>query len=226
MKAGTRPRLAWALAALVAAPIMAGGCAPGRYALKGEEARTAAEFFAAAGAVPFPVVASYTGSAEVAGRNVPFVAGVNSRGPGRETVGLYDPLGRAVLFLENADGNVSVTRGPAAAEVLAGDLDRVPQGPLALRWDGFSVGRVLAGAPGFAVSGGEPRKTGDGAWVLVDGPQTLFTDPARRHLARAEYELSGKRVAVSYPGREGSGPPRTVLIEARGAKLLLRRDEE
>ncbi len=226
MKAATRPRLAWALAALSAALLFAGGCAPGRYALKGEEALTAAGFFAAAGAVPFPVVASYTGSAEISGRAVPFVAGVNSRGPGRETLGLYDPLGRAVLFFENAGGEVSVTRGPAAAEVLAGDLDRVPEGPVALRWDGFSVGRVLAGAPGFAVSGGEPRKTRDGAWVLSDGPQTLYTDPARRHLSRAEYEISGRRVTVSYPGREESGPPRTVLVELRGAKFSLRRDEE
>ncbi len=224
--AATRPRLAWALAALVPALFLAGGCAPGRYALKGEEARTAAEYFAAAGAVPFPVVASYTGTAEISGRAVPFVAGVNSRAPGSETLGLYDPLGRAVLFFENAGGEVSVTRGPAAEEVLAGELDRFPQGPVVLRWDGFSVGRVLAGAPGFAVAGGEPRKTRDGAWVLSDGPQTLFTDPARRLIARAEYELSGKRVTVSYPGREGIGPPRTVLIELRGAKFSLRRDEE
>ncbi len=226
MRAATRPHLARALAALVPALLVAGGCAPGRYALKGEEARTASEFFAAAGAVPFPIVASYTGSAEISGRTVPFVAGVNSRAPGRETLGLYDPLGRAGLFFENEGGEVSVARGPAAEEVLAGDLRRVPQGPLALRWDGFSVGRVLAGAPGFAVAGGEPRKTGDGAWVLVDEAQTLFSDPARRLLSRAEYDISGKRVTVSYPGREGNGPPRTVLIELRGAKLMLRRDEE
>ena len=53
-----------------------------------------------------------------------------------------------------------------------------------------------------------------------------FTDPARRLLARAEYEIGGKRVAVSYPGREGSGPPRVVAIEVRGAKMTLRRDVE
>ena len=53
-----------------------------------------------------------------------------------------------------------------------------------------------------------------------------ITDPARRLLARAEYEIAGKRVAVSYPGREGSGPPRAVTIEVRGAKMTLRRDAE
>jgi hypothetical protein len=185
----------------------------------------ASGFFAAA-AVPFPVVASFSGSAEVSGRTVPLVAGVNSRAPDRETVGLYDPLGRAVLFLDNAGGEVSVTRGPAAGEYLAGDLRRVPDGEVVLRAEGFSLGRVLAGAPGFPVSGGEPGRTADGAWVLVDGLQTLFTDPARRLLSRAEYEIAGKRIAVSYPGREGSGPPRTVTIELRGAKMTLSRDAE
>ena len=222
----TGSRRAAIFAALLPALLLAGGCAAARYALHGEEARTASGFFAAAGAVPFPVVASFSGSAEISGRTVPFVAGVNSRAPDRETVGLYDPLGRAVLFLYNAGGELSLTRGPAAEEFLTGELSRLPHEPVVLKADGFSLGRVLAGAPGFEVAGGQPGKSGDGAWVLADGPQTLFTDPARRMLARAEYEIAGKRVAVSYPGREGSGPPRTVTIEVRGAKMTLRRDAE
>jgi len=226
VRAVTGSRRAAIFAALLPALLLAGGCAAARYALHGEEARTASGFFAAAGAVPFPVVASFSGSAEISGRTVPFVAGVNSRAPDRETVGLYDPLGRAVLFLYNAGGELSLMRGPAADEVLTGDLRRVPREQVVLRADGFSLGRVLAGAPGFAVTDGSPGRTGDGAWVLADGPQTLFTDPARRLLARAEYEIAGKRVAVSYPGREGSGPPRTVTIEVRGAKMTLRRDAE
>ncbi len=226
MTAVTGSRRAAISAVLLPALLLAGGCAAARHALLGEEARTASGFFAAAAAVPFPVVASFSGSAEISGRTVPFVAGVNSRAPGRETVGIYDPLGRAVLFLDNAGGEVSVTRGPAAEEFLAGDLRRVPNGQVVLRADGFSLGRILAGAPGFPVAGGEPGRTGDGAWVLADGPQTLFTDPGRRLLARAEYEIAGKRVAVSYPGREGGGPPRTVTIEVRGAKMTLRRDVE
>ena len=225
MREVTGSRRAAIFAALLPALLLAGGCAVARHAIHGEEARTASGFFAAA-AVPFPVVASYSGSAEISGRTVPFVAGVNSRAPDRETLGLYDPLGRAVLFLYNAGGELSLTRGPAADEFLAGDLRRVPREPVVLRADGFSLGRVLAGAPGFAVAGGNPGRTGDGAWVLADGPQTLFTDPARRLLARAEYEIAGKRIAVSYPGREGSGPPRIVTIEIRGAKMTLRRDAE
>lgn len=226
MRAVTGSRRAAIFAALFPALLLAGGCAAARHALHGEEARTASGFFAAAGVVSFPVVASFSGSAEISGRTVPFVAGVNSRAPDSETVGLYDPLGRAVLFFYNAGGEVSMTRGPAADEFLTGDLRRVPREQVVLRADGFSLGRVLAGAPGFAVAGGEPGRAGDGAWVLADGLQTLFTDPARRLLARAEYEIAGRRVAVSYPGREGSGPPRTVTIEVRGAKLTLRRDAE
>ena len=153
-------RRAGTYAALVPALLLAWGCAAPRRALQGEEARTASEFFAAALA-RFPVVASFSGSAEISGRTVPFVAGVNSRAPDRETVGLYDPLGRAILFLDNAGGEVSVTRGPAAEEYLTGDLDRFPRGLIVFRWDGFSLGRVLAGAPGFQVSGGEPGKIAD-----------------------------------------------------------------
>lgn len=185
----------------------------------------ASGFFAAA-AVSFPVVASFSGSAEVPGRTVPLVAGVNSRAPDRETVGIYDPLGRAVLFLDNEGGKVSVTRGPAAAEYLGADVRRVPDGEVVPGAEGISLGRVLAGAPGFPVAGGAPGRAPTGAWVLEDGRQVLFSDPARNLLARAEYEIAGKRFVVSYPGREGSGPPRTVTIEVRGAKMTLRRDEE
>lgn len=226
MRGVTRSRRAAISAALLPALLLAGGCAAARYALRGDEARAASGFFAAAGAVPFPVVASFSCSAEISGRTVPFVAGVNSRAPDRETVGIYDPLGRAVLFLYNAGGELSLARGAAAGEYLTGDLSRVARGQEVLKADGFSLGRVLAGAPGFPVAGGEPERTADGAWVLADGSQTLFTDPARRLLARAEYEIAGKRVAVSYPGRDGNGPPRTVTIEVRGAKMTLRRDVE
>lgn len=224
MRAATGAGRAATFAALVPALLLAGGCAA-RHALRGEEARAASGFFAAA-AVPFPVVASFSGSAEVSGRTVPLVAGVNSRTPDRETVGIYDPFGRAVLFLDNAGGKLSVTRGPAAAEYLGDALRRVPEGEVVLGADGFSLGRVLAGGPGFPVDGGEPGRAADGAWVLEDGRQTLFSDPARRLLARAVYEIAGRRVAVSYPGRAGGGPPRTVAIESRGAKLTLWRDEE
>ncbi len=226
MRAAAGGRRSGALAFLLPALLLAGGCAPARYALKGEEARSASEFFAAAAAVPFPVVASYSASADFRGRTVPFVAGVNSRAPDSEVLGVYDPLGRAVLFLDNERGEVRLSRGPAAVEFPGGGLDRIPPEGVAFRAEGLSLGRVLAGAPGFRVAGGEPGRTADGAWTLSDGPQTLFTDPARRFLARAEYEISGKRVAVAYPGREGNGPPRTVTIEVRGAKLTLRRDAE
>ncbi len=225
MRPAAGPRRA-ALSALLPALLLVGACAPGRQALRGDEARTASEFFAACAAVPFPVVASYTASAEVGGKTVPLVAGVNAQAPGVETVGVYDPLGRAILFLDNEGGTVRVSRGPAAPEFSTAGLDRIPPEGVAFRSEGFSFGRVLAGAPGFPVTGGEPRRARDGAWVLSDGPQTLFTDPSRRLLARAEYEVSGRRVAVSYPGREGSGPPGAVAIEGRGAKLLLRRDAE
>ncbi|MGE5190358.1 MAG: hypothetical protein ACM3NF_09895 [Gemmatimonadota bacterium] len=225
MRPAAGPGRAGVVAVLVPALFLAGGCAATRQALRGEEARAASGFFAAA-AVPFPVVASFSGSAEISGRTVPLVAGVNSRAPDNETVGIYDPLGRAVLFLDNAGGEVSVTRGPAAGEYLAGRLRRIPDGEVVVRADGFSLGRVLAGVPGFPVADGRAGRTAEGAWVLEDGPQTLFTDPSRRVLARAEYEIAGKRIAVSYPGREEGGPPRTVTIEVRGARMTLRRDAE
>ena len=156
MTSAAGPRRAAALGALLAATLLAGGCASARHALRGEEARAASGFFAAAaGSVRFPVVASYSGAAEFSGRVVPFVAGVSSPAPDRETVGVYDPLGRAVLLLDNAGGEVSVTRGPAADALLPGELRRVPDGKVVLRGDGFSLGRILSGAPGFPVSGGE-----------------------------------------------------------------------
>ncbi len=225
MRPAAGPRRA-ALAALLPALLLLGACAPGRQALRGEEARTASEFFAACGNVAFPVLASYTVSAEVRGKTVPLVAGVNAQAPARETLGVYDPLGRAILFLDNEGGTVRVSRGPAAPEASDAGLERVPPEGAAFRSEGFSFGRVLAGGPGFPVTGGEPRRDRDGAWVLFDGPQTLFSDPSRRHLARAEYEISGRRVAVTYPGREGSGPPGTIAVEVRGAKMTLRRDVE
>jgi hypothetical protein len=76
------------------------------------------------------------------------------------------------------------------------------------------------------VTGGDLGGTPEGEWVLEDGRQRLFSDPSRRILSRAEYDFRGKRVTVSYPGRESPGPPSLVTIEVSGAKILLRRDRE
>lgn len=148
---------------------------------------------------------------------LPFLAGVNSRAPAEETVGFYDPAGRPVLFLANDGARITVSRGPAAGEFHMPDLPPVPAGPV-------SLGRILAGAPGYPVTGGDPGRTREGEWVLEDGRQRLFSDPSRRILSRAEYDFRGKRVTVSYPGRESPGPPSLVTVEVSGAKILLRRD--
>ena len=195
------------------------GCAPARHRLIGEEARTAAAFFGSVSAVSFPVRASYSGIAEISGRTVPFLAGLYSRTPSEETLGFYDPMGRAVLFLRNSGGWLSVSRGPAAKEFPREDIRPVDAGPV-------SLGRILSGAPGYAVSGGEPARMADGSWVLEGGAQTLFSDPARRLLFRAEYAISGKRVNVTYPGRDAPGSPRMVEVEIMGNRIVLRRDEE
>jgi hypothetical protein len=142
---------------------------------------------------------------------------VNSRAAGEETVGVYDPAGRPVLFLTNDGKRITVSRGPAAGEFPPPDLPPVPSGPV-------SLGRVLAGAPGYPVVEGDLGGTPEGEWVLEDGRQRLFSDPSRRILSRAEYDFRGKRVTVSYPGRESPGPPLRVTVEISGAKFLLRRD--
>lgn len=134
-------------------------------------------------------------------------------------MGVYDPMGRPALFLSNDGSRITVTRGPAAGDSLPQHLPTVPAGPV-------SLGRILSGAPGYAVEGGELSRTKDGGWVFENGRQTLFSDPTRRFLLRAEYDFRGKRVTVSYPGRDAPGPPPLVRLEVSGAKIVLRRDTE
>lgn len=212
---------AWVAAALFAASGgILQGCAPARYRLAGMEAVEARELFSSA--VPaFPFKSSFSGIARVSGSSYPFIAGVNSRSSDDETVGFYDPLGRAVLILSNDGARLTVSPGPAAGELprgaLPGESIVVPAGPL-------SLGGILSGAAGYPVGEGRPARTSDGEWVLSDGRQTLFSDPLRRHLARGEYEIAGTRIVVTYPGRDTPGPPSFVAVEASGAKILLRRD--
>lgn len=147
------------------------------------------------------------------------MAGVNSRTAAEETVGFYDPLGRPVLFISNDGMTIAVSRGHAAGEFPVQDFPPEPAGPV-------SLGRILSGAAGYPSNGGNLGMTPEGEWVLEDGRQSLFSDRPRRLLSRAEYRFSGKRVAVSYPGRETPGPPPVVEIEIPGARIVLRRDTE
>ena len=195
------------------------GCAPARQRLIGEEARAAVEFFTSAADVSFPLRASFSGIAEISGRSAPILAGILSRTETEEILGVYDPQGHAVLFLRNEGGIVSVTRGPAAKEFPPEDVRPLDVGAV-------SLGRILSGAPGYPVAGEEAGITASGAWVLAGRGQTLFSDPSRRILSRAEYDISGKRVTVKYPGRESPGPPRTVEVEVLGNKVVFRRDVE
>jgi hypothetical protein len=208
-----------ACAAAAGVVVLATGCAPAWQRLNGEEARTAAVFFASTADVSFPIRTSFSGVAEISGRTVPFLAGLYSRTPSEETLGFYDPMGRAVLFVRNDGESVSVTRGPAAKEFPPKDIRRLDAGAV-------SLGRILSGAPGYPAAGGEAGVTASGEWVLAGKGQTLFSDPSRRLLSRAEYDISGKRVTVTYPGRESPGPPRTVKVEVMGNKVVLRRDAE
>jgi hypothetical protein len=209
-----------AVCALVALAVAPGaGCAPSRQLLVGQEARTAAAFFTSASDVSFPVRASFSGIAEVRGKTVPFVAGLFSRTASDETLGFYDAMGRAVMFLENGEGRMSVTRGPAAKEFPPGNVRPFDAGPV-------SLGRILSGGAGYPVTGGETGRAADGAWVYAGRDQTLFSDPSRRLLSRAEYDISGKRVVVTYPGRETPGPPRRVEVEFLGNRIVFRRDTE
>lgn len=216
-RGGARFRAACATAAVAVA--LSAGCAPAWQRLDGEEARTAAVFFASTADVSFPIRTSFSGVAEISGRTVPFLAGLYSRSPTEETLGFYDLMGRAVLFLRNDGESVSVTRGPAAKEFPPGDIHPLDAGAV-------SLGRILSGAPGYSAAGGEASVTANGAWVLAGRGQTLFSDPSRRLLSRAEYDISGKRVTVTYPGRDSPGPPRTVTVEVMGNKVVLRRDAE
>ena len=199
--------------------VLAAGCAPGLHRLAGEEARGAREFFVGAAAVSFPIEASFTGVAEVSGKVYPCIAGVRSRTPSEETVGFYDPLGVPILFLSNDGTRVTVSRGTAAGEFPPPGFPPVPAGPV-------SLGRILSGAPGYSPDGGELGRTPEGELVLEDRRQRLFSGPSRLLLLRAEYEISGKEIEVSYPGRELPGPPQIIKIEISGAKIVLRRDTE
>lgn len=203
-------------AAVLCACLLA-GCSPIRHRLAGEEAGRVSAFFSGASVVRYPNAASFSGVAEVRGRAMPLIAGIRSDGPSEDTVGIYDPMGRALLFLENRGGRLAVTRGPAAEEFPPGNLPSILAGKI-------SIGRILAGAPGYPVEAGETGRTGQGAWVFRDGRQLLVSDPARRVLARAQYDISGKRITVTYPERESSTAPDRVEVELPGVRILLRRD--
>jgi len=216
-----RGRNALGLAGPLLIALAAAGCAPSRVALTGEEGARAEAFFAGQfAAVAFPVKASFSGIlARFARDAVPFLAGVSAPSPAGETVGLYDPMGRGVMFLANDGRRVEVSRGPAADLVGFQGAEPVESGDL-------SIARVLSGAPGYPVSGGEAARDGDGGVSLTDGRQTLYSDPGRRFLARASYRLPGMTVDVSYPGRESGGPPPRLSLSIRGARITLRRDED
>ncbi len=140
--------------------MLAAGCAPAWQRLNGEEARTAAVFFASTADVSFPIRTSFSGVAEISGRTFPFLAGLYSRSPSEETLGFYDPMGRAVLFLRNDGESVSVTLGPAAKEFPPGDIRPLDAGAV-------SFGRILSGVPGYPAAGGEASVTASGEWVLA-----------------------------------------------------------
>ena len=207
------------------APLLASlalwGCAPSVTILAGPEADRAERFFAGLpGRVEFPVKSSFSGVALPVARDaVPFIAGVFAASPMEETLGLYDPLGRGVAYVSNDGRRVSISKGPAAD--LAGFRGTPPleAGPV-------SLGRILSGAPGYPVGGGDAGRYEDGGWSLSDGRQTLRSDPGRRFLAGAEYRLPGMRVTVDYPGRDSAGPPERIVLSVRGVEFTLRRDSE
>ena len=215
-----RCRALRAVAPLLAALALC-GCAPSRTIVTGPEADRAERFFAALpGRVVFPVKASFSGIAVPAGRDpVPFVAGVNASSPETETLGLYDPFGRGVAFLENDGRRLAITRGPAAESAGFRGASPLDAGPV-------SIARILSGAPGYEAAAAEAARFEDGAWSLSDGRQTLRSDPGRRFLAGAEYRLPGIRLTVDYPGRESADPPERIVLSVRGVKFTLRRDAE
>jgi len=147
------------------------------------------------------------------------VAGISAPSPEEEMVGLYDPFGRGVAFLENDGRRVAISRGAAAD--LAGFRGAAPvdAGPV-------SLARILSGAPGYMVTSADTSRYEDGAWSLSDGRQTLRSDPGRRFLAGAEYRVPGMRVTVDYPGRGSADPPERIVVSVRGVKFTLRRDAE
>lgn len=203
---------------LLAAALLLPGCA-GRGVLPEPESRDASAFFAGASSAPIAPASSFSGVAETGGGTFPFVAGIRSAGGEAESLGIFDPLGRLALMVSNDGATVSIEAGPVAGALSALDGKKAPAG-------GVSLGRILQGAPGYPVSGGDLRRSGDGGWILSDGRQTLVTDSGRRFLSRAEYEIAGKTVKVSYPGREAATVPPLVRAAVNGASIELRRDVE
>jgi len=203
----------------LAVAALASGCAPSRILLSGPEGELAERFFVRLSeSAPFPVKASFSGVAHPRGRDaMPFLAGVNAPGPAEETLGLYDPMGAAVAFLSNDGRVLAIRRGPAAD--LAGDWKAG-----ATASDALSLGRILSGAPGYPVAGGEMSRADDGAWVLTDERQTLQTDSGRRFLVKAQYRVNGMEVTVEYPDRLSAAPPARIDASVRGLKISLRRD--
>ena len=217
MKGGTPRRLAPMVLCLA---VLAGaGCAPSRTVLTGPEGDQAARFFARlTEEAAFPLQATFSGIARPRGRDaMPFIAGVNASGPASEALGLYDPMGGAVAFLANDGRVLALTRGPMAEHAGLREDTRLLAGPV-------SLGRILAGAPGFPVSGGEAARGADGGWVLSDERQTLYTDPGRRFLAKAEYRVGDAEATVEYPERSSAAPPAGISVAVRGLEISLRRD--
>ncbi len=197
------------------------GCAPSRTIITGPEGDRAARFFAGLPrAVDFPLQASFSGVARTLSRDsVPFLAGVDARGPGQETVGVYDPLGRGVAFLSNDGMRLVPSTGPAADLAGFRGAPTVAAGPV-------SLARILSGAPGYPVDGGETFRGEDGGWVLSDERQTLYSDAGRRFLSKAEYRFPGLKATVEYPGRNSPEPPGLLAVAFRGVEITLRRDPE
>jgi hypothetical protein len=208
-------------ALLLGLAVALAGCAPSRVILAGPEGEQAERFFARLpeGAA-FPVKASFSGIAHPAGRDaMPFIAGVNAPAPTAETLGLYDPMGGAVAFLSNDGRILELSRGPMADLAGSWKAGKMPA-------EALSLGRILSGAPAYPVSGGEAARGGDGAWVLTDERQTLYSDPGRRFLARAEYRIHGVKATVEYPDRLSADPPARIEAAVRGMKISLRRDPD
>ncbi len=189
--------------------------------LTGSEGERAARFFAGlSNGAAFPFKASFSGVAHPLARDaVPFIAGVNAPSPTEERLGLYDPLGRAVAFLANDGRRLESSRGPAADQAGFRGAAPLPAGDV-------SLARILSGAPGYPVAGGETARSGDGGWVMEDDRQTLYSDPGRRFLVKAEYRFPGMEATVEYPGRESPQPPAVLAVAFRGMKISLRRDTE
>jgi len=203
-------------------------CAPARQRLAGEEAERAAAFFSRSCAPGFPFAASFSGTAEASGRAVPFVAGLRAEDPSRETAGVFDPLGRPVLYLENRGGRLSVRRAEGARLADEAGMGSFIRAGGEIAAQDLSLACLLSGMPAYPPAGGRLERGSDGGWVYADGRQRLATDPGRRAIVRAEYRIAGRLIAVTYAGAAGGpgGVPQALAIEGAGVRLFLRRDEE